>query len=61
MLRKNTRDFLIRNVPIESDDKVALSRGLEVAEHPVGKPTPFTWRKKLTRSFVRKAIQEGRE
>ena len=78
MEQKYTRDFLIRNLPIEvyqlleksakehyrsktQEAIVALTNGLSMYNHPVKKPIPFKWKKKISNKFIEEAINEGRE
>ena len=78
MENKQTRDFLIRNIPIEvynllekaaeehhrsktQEAIVALTNGLSMYGHPVKKPQPFKWKKKISSKFIKEAIEEGRE
>ena len=78
MAQKQTRDFLIRNMPVEvyhllekaaienhrsktQEAIVSLSNGLSLYSHPVKKPIPFKWKKKISSTFIEKTIKEGQE
>lgn len=75
---KQTRDFLIRNMPVEvyllleqtakenhrsktQEAIVALIKGLTGEKYRVRQPKPFKWKTKLTPTFIKEAIDEGRE
>ena len=77
MEQKQTRDFLIRNMPAEvynllenaakehhrsknQEAIIALTYGLSMYSHPLKKPIPFKWKKKISSKFIEEAIQEGR-
>lgn len=78
MQQPQTRDFLIRNMPVDlynslevaakshqrsrtQEAIVALRNGLQAVPAPLKKPSPFTWGKKITNSFIQEVIEEGRE
>lgn len=73
---KNTKDFLIRNIPIELFER--LERAAELHHRsktqeaivlltngltdipPIKKLKPFKWEKRVDSKFLRKAIDGGR-
>lgn len=75
---RKSKDFLIRNMPIEvyylleksakenhrskaQEALVVLESGLTIRQQVLKKPKPFDWKTKITKSFIEKAIKEGRE
>lgn len=61
MEQKQTRDLLIRNIPIETQESIiALNNGLTISRQRFKKPQPFDWGKKISNEFIQKAIDQGR-
>ncbi len=77
MKQKQTRDLLIRNVPIEiylqlekaakehhrskTQEAIVALTNGLSLQSPVRKPIPFKWKKKVSNEFIEKAIKEGRK
>lgn len=72
-----TKDFLIRNMPIElynllgqsakehhrskNQEAIVVLNNALSIVTPIAKPIPFKWKKKIPASLIRKAVKEGRE
>lgn len=77
MDEKHTRDFLIRNMPIEvyhllekaaKDNHRSKTQEAIIAltnglsmPHRIKKPIPFRWGKKISSKFIEKAINSNKE